>query len=134
MSDKIEMVAFSKTMKDLLQQYGVDVVSKLNTCVEKTGRETKKRLRADKTFNDTGEYRAGWNTITEKKRLQPTKVIVANTGAHGGLAHLLEHGHPILNGTGIVYGGVEGKAHIAPIAEEMQEYFIDEVEQALGGE
>ena len=59
MSGKIEMVAFSKTMKELLQQYGVDVVSKLNVCGEKTGRETKKRLRADKTFNNTGAYRAG---------------------------------------------------------------------------
>ena len=136
MAEKIEMVAFNKTMKKLLEEYGIEVVSKLNRCAEKTGRETKKRLRNDRTFNNTGEYREGWNTIIEKKRLQPSTVIVANTGKHGGLAHLLEHGHPIRNGKqgNATYGGWDGKEHIAPIAEEMQTYFIDEVEQALGGE
>lgn len=134
MAEKTEMISFDETMKKLLQQYGTEVTATLNRCIEKTGKETKKRLRNDTTFNDTGEYAKGWNTITEKRRLQPTKVIVANTGKHGGLAHLLEHGHPIRNGQNgnMTYGGWDGKEHIAPIEEEMQQYFIDEVEQALG--
>lgn len=126
-------IQFERAVKKLLDEYGDSVTKDLNESLVAAGKEARKRLRADTTFSQTDEYRSGWNTVIEDKRVGATKVIVANTGKHGALAHLLEHGHPIRNGSGKTYGNVEGKPHIAPIEEAVNEYLINEVERRLKG-
>ena len=74
-------------------------------------------------FGGTGKYAKGW-TVTEVKYPNYTSAVIHNKEA--GLPHLLEHGHALVRG-GRTAGRVEGREHIAPVEEKLNEEFVNEV-------
>lgn len=133
-NQKAEMIQFDNIISKMLEQYGDEVKDCLQDAVSAAGDEAVRLLRKERRFSKNGKpstgYYRGWKAITEKTNVG-TKVIVANTGAHGSLTHLLEHGHPIVR-NGEAVGRYEGYEHIAPVQDKMEAFVIDEIEQALG--
>lgn len=70
-----------------------------------------------------GRYSRGWTSTVEETRLGATGIIYNKTP---GLPHLLEHGHAKRGG-----GRVPGRAHIAPVEEELVKDFPKELEARL---
>ena len=68
-----------------------------------------------KVFGGTGKYAAGWTSKFETGRLSAQGTIYNRTA---GIPHLLEKGHAKRNG-----GRVAGRAHIAPVEQEISEAF-----------
>lgn len=70
-----------------------------------------------------GRYSRRWTSTVEETRLGATGIIYNKTP---GLPHLLEHGHAKRGG-----GRVPGRAHIAPVEEELVKDFPKELEARL---
>lgn len=73
----------------------------------------------------TARYARGWGYRTEENRWQIQGWVYHQQAP--GLPHLLEHGHAMPNG-----GRVAGRPHIAPVAEKLEEKFVDETVRGIG--
>lgn len=73
----------------------------------------------------TARYAKGWGYRTEEDRFTVRGWIYHQEAP--GLPHLLEHGHAMPNG-----GRVEGRPHIAPVANEVERDFIDLTLRGIG--
>ena len=91
---------------------------------KEAAREAAKDLRSSSP-KKTGEYASGWSS----KQLDADTAVVYNRKAPG-LTHLLEKGHLIRNKKG-TYGRAPAHPHIAPVAERMEQEFINKVERDL---
>lgn len=76
----------------------------------------------------TGKYAKGWKSTTETTRTG-TSTTIYNKDAPG-LAHLLEHGHALING-GRTLGTVSAKPHLAKAEEEAIEAYQNEIERRI---
>lgn len=108
----------------ILDDYGDEVKNVARKDAKKAGRQTAKELK-NVSPKDSGEYASGWAT----KQVDEDTVTVYNRKMPG-LAHLLEKGHLIRNKKG-TYGRAPAHPHIAPVAERMEQEFIDKVERDL---
>lgn len=128
-------VDLKKQVEDILTEYGLTVADEVSEAVELVSKNAVKKLRAKKVFAPnakvkTGLYAKGWTVKFEKERLA-TNAIIYNNGKHGGLAHLLEYGHPTRNGNGRVYPPTPAYPHIAPVQEEADKELLEEVVKRL---
>lgn len=73
----------------------------------------------------TPRYARGWGYKTEQDRFQVRGWIYHQQAP--GLPHLLEHGHAMPQG-----GRVAGRPHIAPVADELEQKFVDETIRGIG--
>lgn len=131
----IGIVDFSRTMENLLLEYGEEVNKVLDKSVETVAEAAADKLRGHRKFNPdrrpTGKYAASWKAEKLQKGRVYTEWVVHNV-KHYRLTHLLEKGHPIKN----QYGGTKGSAnawpHIIDVEEWCQKALPDEVEWRLG--
>lgn len=114
------MLKLQKRINDILKEYADDVDRMSAECVQKTARAGVSALKRNSPKR-TGKYAGGWTYRLENKRLKSTATIY--NGPRAGLAHLLEHGHVIKNGTGRVYGRTPASPHIEPIEQEICDAF-----------
>lgn len=100
----------------ILNEYADEVDRKSAECVRKVSQKGALALRRVSP-RKSGKYASGWTFKVEQKRLKAVGII--HNAKRPGLAHLLEYGHVISNGTRRVYGDVPAHVHIGPIETQL---------------
>ena len=130
-SKKTPVDKLASTLSGILEEYSDGIQQNLDIITRKMGQKgaTALRQQSKVTFKlHTGDYAKGWKYAYRQTR-RANGVTIYND--HYSLPHLLEHGHLIRNGTKRVYGTVEGRPHIKPIADELVSTYEQEVIKKL---
>lgn len=118
----------SEAINKILTEYAEDVTKDVDAVAVKLAQKGAAVLRAKagETFKPKagGRYAKSWTYTTEKTRTGTTVTIYSKVP---GLPHLLENGHVSRNGTGRTFGTVQGREHIRPVADELEQTFEKEV-------
>lgn len=123
-SGKAEQMAdfnLERAVKDILQDYSVEVSKAAAEVVQEVTKEATKKLRQTSPKRK-GRYARGWTGKVEKTATTVDATVYGKTGTYQ-IAHLLEHGHA-RRGGGRNVGGIE---HIKPV----EEWAIKEVEKRI---
>ncbi len=125
-----------KQIKILLDQYTEEVQEALKFAIPQVANETKKKVIANakaKGLERTGKYVAGW-AVQKTIGVNFVSAVVHNKDRYR-IAHLLENGHVVRNGTGRIGSGkktrVNGIEHIAP-AEQWANEELAKIWDKLG--
>lgn len=110
-----------RAMRDILQDYSVEVAKAAEEAVTEVSKEATKKLRQTSPKRK-GRYAKGWTSKVEKTAATVDATVYGKTGTYQ-IAHLLEHGHA-RRGGGRNVGGIE---HIKPV----EEWAIKEVEKRI---
>lgn len=126
MARKVSADAFASAITKVFDQYRENVQENLGDIVKdlskKGAKEVKSRARS--MFGGSGQYASGWTTRFETGRFSAQGIIYNRTVP--GLPHLLENGHANRGG-----GRTPGRAHIAPVEEELAKQLENEVKSKL---
>ena len=109
-----------RAMRDILQDYSVEVAKAAEEAVTEVTKEATKKLRQTSPKR-SGKYGKGWASKVEKTATTAEATVYGKTGTYQ-LAHLLENGHAKRGG-----GRVNGNTHIKPV----EEWAISEVEKRI---
>ena len=109
-----------KAVKDILQDYSVEVAKAAEEAVTEVSKEATKKLRQTSPKR-SGKYGKGWASKVEKTATTAEATVYGKTGTYQ-LAHLLENGHAKRGG-----GRVNGNTHIKPV----EDWAIPEVEKRI---
>ena len=109
-----------RAMRDILQDYSVEVAKAAEEAVTEVSKEATKKLRQTSPKR-SGKYGKGWASKVEKTATTAEATVYGKTGTYQ-LAHLLENGHAKRGG-----GRVNGNTHIKPV----EEWAISEVEKKI---
>jgi len=122
---KVTVEQLPQAIKEILDQYEGEINRYLPEITEEVGKTGVKALRtsAKQKFNGK-KYAGGWRSLAERNRYGATVTIY--NGRLPGLPHLLEHGHANRNG-----GRTDGRAHIAPVEENLIKDFEKKVEHDI---
>lgn len=122
---KVTVDNLSAAIEDVLKEYGEQVG---NLCEDAVKEVTKLGVKAvkssSKVFGGNGNYASGWTSQVETGRMSAQGTIYNRKVP--GLPHLLEHGHLLRNGK-----RKSGTVHIAPVQEELEKTFRQELERSL---
>lgn len=121
---KIEAADLAATVNKLLAEYGDDAQEILEEAITATAKEAAKQLKTAGNFEGSDQYRKGWRSKVEKKRL--TIEAHVYNGKLPGLTQLLEFGHAKQNG-----GRTRAFPHIADINTWAQEEAVSKLEEKL---
>lgn len=126
MAKKVSADRFADEIMKICRQYRENVQDSVGDITKDLAKKGAKEVkaRAQSTFGGSGFYAGGWTSRFESGRYSAQGVIY-NAKAPG-LPHLLEHGHAKRGG-----GRVPGRAHIAPVEEEILKQFENEVKSKL---
>ncbi len=114
-------IDLERAVKDILQDYSVEVSKAAAEAVTEVTKEATKKLRQTSPKRK-GRYAKGWTGKVEKTATTVDATVYGKTGTYQ-IAHLLEHGHA-RRGGGRNVGGIE---HIKPV----EEWAIKEVEKRI---
>ena len=114
-------IDLERAVKDILQDYSVEVAKAATEAVQEVTKEATKKLRQTSPKRK-GRYARGWTGKVEKTATTVDATVYGKTGTYQ-IAHLLEHGHA-RRGGGRNVGGIE---HIKPV----EEWAIKEVEKRI---
>ena len=109
-----------RAMRDILQDYSVEVSKAAAEAVTEVTKEATKKLRQTSPKRK-GRYAKGWASKVEKTTTTVDATVYGKTGTYQ-LPHLLENGHAKRGG-----GRVNGNTHIKPV----EEWAISEVEKRI---
>ena len=129
MAKKITLDQLGAAVEEILKEYEGEVRENLQDITRSISKKGVQAMRSEsaKLFKPSGKhskpYSQTWTSTVETNRVS-TQGIISNTQA--GLPHLLENGHVARNGR-----RVAGKEHIAPVNEEIQRLYVQEVERRL---
>lgn len=122
---KVTVDNLAAEIQKILEEYKDDVERLNKETVRKVGQKGVQALRSNSgMFGGSGKYASGWSSKVEESRMG-AKATLYNAKVPG-LPHLLEHGHAKRGG-----GRVSGRVHIAPVEEELEKAFTQELERAL---
>ena len=132
MGKKVTIDNLNEEINKILEEYADDVYNNLSIITKRIGQKGAQAIRneAKKDFNGK-KYASGWGVTTEQGRLYTTVII--HNKKQAGLAHLLEHGHVLKNGTGRVINHKNGKAEVDGQIhiEKVEEKLIAEYEREV---
>lgn len=112
-------------IQKILDEYGEDVTKLTKETVKKVAQKGVQALKSNSgMFGGSGKYASGWTSKAEEGRIS-TKATLYNAKVPG-LPHLLENGHAKRGG-----GRVSGRTHIAPVEDELERIFTQELEAGL---
>lgn len=114
-------IDLERAVRDILQDYSVEVAKAAAEAVQEVTKEATKKLRQTSPKRK-GRYAKGWTGKVEKTATTVDATVYGKTGTYQ-IAHLLEHGHA-RRGGGRNVGGIE---HIKPV----EEWAIKEVEKRI---
>lgn len=127
---KIKPINLARAVNDVLKECGEKAYEVLDECVDDVAEEAAEKLRAVESFSPkghpTGNYSRSWESSKEPTGRLRTKRVVHNV-VHYRLAHLLEKGHVLHNGT----RRVPAYPHIAPVDDWVQEELPERVKRGL---
>lgn len=127
---KSPMEKFASDIEKILEEYGDDIQGNLEDITKEMGKKAAQAVKNSAKQSVNGkDYASGWTSQVETTRLSCTATVYNKKLP--GLAHLLEHGHVIRNGTGRTFGTTKAYEHIAPVEEEVIETYQKEIEKAL---
>lgn len=126
MAKKVSADRFADEIIKICRKYSENVKESVGDVVKDMSKKGAKEVkaRAKSTFGGSGKYADGWTSRFETGRVSAQGVIY--NAKVPGLPHLLEHGHAKRGG-----GRVPGRAHIAPVEEEIVKQFENEVKSKL---
>lgn len=132
-----------KNVSVVLEELMSEAADEYNEVLFKSMSKAMRRCKKDIVAAAPGgeKYKRGWSIRT--KRLKYGFQGVVFNKDEPGLTHLLERSHLVKNQYGAPKrpdaitrtdpaNGVGGKVHIAPAAEDAQEYLIEELAKELG--
>lgn len=112
-------------IQKILDEYGEEVTNLSKETVKKVAQKGVQALKSNSgIFGGSGKYASGWTSKVEEGRLNTTATLY--NGKTPGLPHLLEFGHAKRGG-----GRVSGRTHIAPVEQELERIFTQELEAGL---
>lgn len=115
----------ASAIEDILEQYEGDVEDLNAETVKEVVKLGVKAVKSNSgVFGGTGKYASGWTSQVETGRTSAQGTIYNKKVP--GLPHLLEHGHAKRGG-----GRVPGRVHIAPVQDEIEKAFREELEKRL---
>lgn len=115
----------ASAIEDILEQYEGDVEDLNAETVKEVVKLGVKAVKSNSgVFGGTGKYANGWTSQVETGRMSAQGTIYNKKVP--GLPHLLEHGHAKRGG-----GRVPGRVHIAPVQDEIEKAFREELEKRL---
>lgn len=125
MAKRTPIDKLSSSIDKILDEYGDAVSENVSEVIQGAAKAGVKALKEQSrsTFGGSGAYAKGWKSKYEESR-NTSGAILYN--AKPGLPHLLEKGHAKRGG-----GRVEGKAHIAPVEEQIVNTVQKELEAKL---
>ena len=133
---KVQVGNLGRQIKILLDQYTDEVQEALKYAIPEVANETKKKVVQNakaKGFERTGAYVKGW-AVKKTVGVNFVAAVVHNKDRYR-IAHLLENGHVVKNGTGRIGAGkktwVNGSEHIAP-AEQWANEELAKIWDKLG--
>ena len=113
-------IDLERAVRDILQDYSVEVSKAAEEAVTEVSKEATKKLRQTSPKR-SGKYGKGWASKVEKTATTAEATVYGKTGTYQ-LAHLLENGHAKRGG-----GRVNGNTHIKPV----EDWAIPEVEKRI---
>ena len=113
-------IDLERAVKDILQDYSVEVSKAAAEAVTEVTKEATKKLK--QTSPGKGRYAKGWASKVEKTAVAVDAVVYGKTGTYQ-IAHLLEHGHARRGGG----RNVDAIVHIKPV----EEWAVKEVETRI---
>lgn len=117
---KVTVDNFASELAKILDDWADDVDDAVNSATEDIAKLGARALNSASGANFKGKrYRRSWTQETRKRRLRHSATIYSRVP---GLPHLLEYGHAKANG-----GRTEGRAHIAPVEQVINESYEKEV-------
>ena len=119
-SKRIGAIDLENAISQVLSEYGTEVYRVLGVCCREVSEEAVQKLHQGGGYNGTGAYNADWTYKYELTKRFHQGYIVYNDD-HYRLAHLLEKGHLIRNGTERTYGSTSSFPHIKPVEQWAQE-------------
>ena len=129
-SKKVGILDLEAALKDVMAEYGDDVYKVLGEAVDKVADEAVQKLHSGGSFGGTGAYNRDWTATDDPVGRFGKKKIVHNAD-HYRLAHLLEKGHVIRNGTARSYGSTRAFPHIKPVEEWAQQELPRKVKELI---
>lgn len=125
MAKKVPIDKLQQAVREILDEYGDNIRSDLQEAVKKVTKAGVTAVKGESRakFGGTGKYAKGWTSTMETGRISAQGTIYNNIP---GLPHLLENGHAKRGG-----GRVPGRAHIAPVENQIVEQFQKEVERRI---
>ena len=128
MATRVGLDGLADAVEEILAEYADEVARGTKECVEKAGKAGAKALR-ETSPKKTGEYAKGWTSKVDDSRTGATATIY--NAAKPGLPHLLEHSHPMRNGTGRTFGTSRAIVHIEPVETQINEAFEREIVEVI---
>lgn len=123
MSVTIKASSLESVVSKYLNEYGKEVYNAVNETTEAVAEKASTELKSAGSFKGR-KYRGSW-TYEVNKKAGYTDATVFNK-RHYRLTHLLEFGHAKQNG-----GRTRAFPHIAPVNDQVGEWFVDELERKL---
>lgn len=126
MAKKVTVDSLPAEISKILDEYADSTQENLDIITKRIGQKGVQAVKnSSKAAYNGKTYASGWTSTVFKNRLY-TSVVIHNK-KQAGLAHLLEHGHAIRNGTGR-YGEWEGNIeHILPVEKQLIAEYEKEV-------
>lgn len=118
---KTKVDEIDKAVDDILDDFYGVCVTDLQEAAVAAGKSSAKEL---KRTSPGEKYPKGWTSKAQNTRTGAS-VVVYNKDRYM-LAHLLEYGHPKING-----GRVPGTVHIKPVEEKAMQTFEDEIRKRI---
>lgn len=119
MASKVDEL--EKAVDGILDDFYGAAIEDIQAAAEAAGKQAAKEL---KSTSPGTKYPKGWKVKKEHTRTGAS-VIVYNDRYYM-LAHLLEYGHPKVNG-----GRVAGQVHIQPVEQSAKKKFEDELKRRM---
>lgn len=118
-----------------LEAYSDEVMEGVKKAVKTAARECRDEIRQEVQripYVLTGDYKKGWTDRVAFENWEDIRAEVYNR-TDGQLAHLLENGHAIKNGTGRTGGSVRGRPHIRAAEDHALERLEEKLREAVKG-
>lgn len=125
MARKTPVDKLNEAIGKILTEYEGEIRKNLGAVTVAIGKKGTQALRTSskQAYPKSEEYHKQWKYAVDTQRLYATVTIY---NEKPGLPHLLENGHLMRNGKRL-----EGRPHIAPVAEELEKTFEQEVLKKL---
>ena len=130
MSETVSVDNMAKVLAEAMEEYCQDVTDGVKADIKTVSKEAVSELKATSPVDKRktgrrGRYAKGWKDTVVFEREYDIRVEVHNKTDYQ-LAHLLEFGHEVVVG-GKVVGHYDGKPHIRPVEENLEEKLMEKV-------